>query len=73
MWISAMPRVSIPPAPCFCRLHEGSRPNRQGGERRKDEFPHRFASSILSPSGHNDGTVAVTSFNHEFFTSFRAI
>jgi len=43
----AMPRVSIPPTPRFCRLSEGGGTDRQGGERRQDEFPHPFTSSML--------------------------
>jgi hypothetical protein len=43
----AMPRVSVPPAPRFCRLRKGSGANCQGGERRQDEFPHPFTSSML--------------------------
>ena len=43
----AMPRVSVPPAPRFCRLSEGSGADRQGGERRQDEFSHPFTSSML--------------------------
>jgi hypothetical protein len=43
----AMPRVSVPPTPRFCRLSEGSGADRQGGERRQDEFSHRFTSSML--------------------------
>jgi len=42
-----MPRVSVPPTPRFCRLSEGSGADRQGGERRQDEFSHRFTSSML--------------------------
>jgi hypothetical protein len=43
----AMPRVSVPPTPRFCRLSEGCGADRQGGECRQDEFPHRFTSSML--------------------------
>jgi hypothetical protein len=43
----AMPRVSVPPTPRFCRLSEGGGTDRQGGERRQDEFPHPFTSSML--------------------------
>jgi len=43
----AMPRVSVPPAPRFRRLCEGSGTDRQGGERCEDKFPHPFTSSML--------------------------
>jgi hypothetical protein len=48
MGMPALPRVSIPPASRFCRLREGSGSDHQGGERRQDEFPHRFTSSMFA-------------------------
>jgi hypothetical protein len=43
-----MPRVSVPPTPRFRRLGEGGGSDRQGSERRQDEFPHPFTSSLLA-------------------------
>src|SRR5262249_53353540 len=61
-----MPRVSIPPAPRFRRLGEGSGPDRQGGERRQDEFSHPFTSSLLVGWLLNEKTRRITPINHKF-------
>jgi hypothetical protein len=61
-----MPRVSIPPAPRFRRLGEGGGSDRQGGERRQDEFPHPFTSSLLVTWLHNEKTSRITPLNHKF-------
>ena len=63
----AMPRVSVPPAPRFCRLSEGSGTDRQGGECRQDEFPHPFTSSMVVSYMHNEKASRITPFNHKFY------
>ena len=64
----AMPSKTVPPARRICRVGKSGGADRQGGERRQDEFPHRFTSVMLVSCWKNGEQDRFNPFNQLFFT-----